>query len=157
MEPENQSLAPETAQEKRSLAPRIPAGLAHHFVKFNVVGAIGIGVQLLALWILKGWLGWHYLVATGLAVEAAIVHNFIWHETWTWADRTRGRRSGVTRRLIRFNSTTGLVSLLGNLVLMQLLVGLAGLPYFLANILSIAACSILTFLLSDRFVFLKQA
>ena len=29
----------------------------------------------------------------GLAVEAAILHNFLWHERWTWSDRAAaGRR-----------------------------------------------------------------
>jgi putative flippase GtrA len=55
---------------------------------FNIVGLIGIGVQLVMLVVLKGWLGIHYLAATVLAVEAAILHNFIWHERWTWVDRT---------------------------------------------------------------------
>ncbi len=32
-------------------------------------------------------LGPHYLVATALAVEMAVLHNFFWHRRWTWADR----------------------------------------------------------------------
>ena len=39
--------------------------------KFNVVGAIGIGVQFAALFLLKGILDFDYLLATGVAVEAA--------------------------------------------------------------------------------------
>jgi putative flippase GtrA len=33
-------------------------------------------------------------------------------------------------------------------------VGVAGLPYLVANLLSIAACSLLNFVLADRIVFL---
>jgi putative flippase GtrA len=51
--------------------------------KFNSVGAIGVGVQLAVLTLLAGQLGVNYLVATALAVETAVLHNFVWHEKWT--------------------------------------------------------------------------
>lgn len=127
--------------------------VGRHWLKFNTVGAIGIGVQLAALAALKSGLGLNYLLSTGLAVEAAVLHNFIWHERWTWADRTRLSPSDVLTRLVRFNLTTGAVSILGNLVFMRLLVGTLHLHYFFANLLTIAACSILNFVASDRFVF----
>jgi putative flippase GtrA len=60
---------------------------ALRWFKFNLVGGMGIGVQLLVLLALKTGLGMTYLVATGLAVEAAVIHNFLWHERFTWADR----------------------------------------------------------------------
>ena len=31
--------------------------------------------------------GVHYLVATAIGVEAAILTNFLWHDRWTWRDR----------------------------------------------------------------------
>ena len=52
--------------------------VGHHWLKFNTVGAIGIGVQLAALAALKSGLELNYLLATGLAVEAAVLHNFVW-------------------------------------------------------------------------------
>lgn len=57
------------------------------WIKFNTVGAIGIGVQLAALAILRSRLKLNYLLATGIAVEIAVLHNFVWHERFTWADR----------------------------------------------------------------------
>ena len=55
---------------------------------FNFVGAGGIVVQLTVLHFLIHHLRLHYLPATALAVEAAVLHNFIWHERWTWKDRS---------------------------------------------------------------------
>ena len=55
--------------------------------KFNLVGGIGIGVQLAALATLKSGLHLNYLLATTLAVETAVIHNFFWHERFTWIDR----------------------------------------------------------------------
>jgi len=126
--------------------------LLGRWLKFDAVGILGVGVQLAALSLLAGVFGLHYLLATGLAVETAVLHNFLWHEYWTWRDRTR-HRPGILRRLFRFNLTTGGVSILGNLGLMRLLVGTLGLHYLPANLLTIAACGLLNFLLSEVFVF----
>jgi len=125
-----------------------------HWLKFNAVGAIGIGVQLGALTLLTGGLGIDYLPATALAVEAAVLHNFLWHERWTWADRAAGRTWRTSwARLLRFNLSTGLISIGGNLLLMRLLVGSLGVHFLAANLLTITACSVANFLVSDRLVF----
>jgi putative flippase GtrA len=148
---------PETPPPTESPAPpplRGFRGLAVHAIRFYAVGALGIGVQLAVLALLAGLLGIHYLWATLLAVEVAILHNFAWHERWTWSDRTRHQPGGVAQRLARFNLTTGLVSLAGNVLIMWALVGQAHLHYFTANLLTVAACALINFLVSDRFVFL---
>ena len=125
------------------------------WLKFNAVGAIGILVQLAALGVLAGLLKLHYLVATALAVETAVLHNFVWHWRWTWKDRT----GDVTRlrmllpALWRFHVGNGLVSILGNLVFMRLLVGQLHLHYLVGNVVSIALCSVANFLLGEWFVF----
>ena len=121
------------------------------WLKFNTVGAIGIVVQLAALAVLKGLLHVEYLWATGLAVEAAVLHNFVWHERWTWKGRVE--KKGMLWRLLRFNLTTGVISILANLIFMRLLVGQLHVQYLVANLLSIAATSIANFLLSEWFVF----
>ena len=120
------------------------------WLKFNAVGAGGIVVQLLSLAVLKSVLRLDYLLATAFAVQAAVVHNYFWHERFTWADRTGG---SSWLRFAKFNLTTGLLSILGNVVVMGILVGGAHLNYFVANLVTIATCSILNFMVSDRFVF----
>jgi len=144
------------------------------WMKFNLVGAIGIGVQLGVLGLLTVGLKMNYLVATALAVEITVLHNFVWHERFTWRDRTRrwwrGGEIGNTptlapktgargwgTRLLRFNFTTGLISIGGNLLLMRLLTGQAHLPPVVANLMSIAACSVVNYLVSDRWVFARAA
>ncbi len=130
------------------------------WLKFNFVGGIGIGVQFAALFVLKGVLHLHYLVATVLAVELAVIHNFIWHEQFTWADRTmaprtlKGRRNSLAR-LVRFNLANGAVSILGNVSLMTLLVYWGHLHYLVANAIAIALCSVANFAVSETWVFEK--
>jgi len=67
----------------------IPPSTLVRWCKFNFVGGIGIVVQFGALFLLKSVLHFEYLAATAIAVEAAVLHNFIWHEQFTWADRTQ--------------------------------------------------------------------
>jgi putative flippase GtrA len=119
------------------------------WLKFNAVGAIGICVQLGVLALLRSGLGLNYLLSTGLAVEAAVLHNFLWHERFTWADRPAADR---LKRLLKFNLATGAFSIAGNILFTKLLVD-AGLNYLPANALSIALCSIINFFLNDRLVF----
>src|SRR5438477_826270 len=121
--------------------------------KFNLVGGIGIGVQFVALFLLKSVLQFDYLFATAIAVEAAVVHNFVWHEQFTWADRVQSSWQRSLRRLLRFNLTTGAVSIVGNLALMRVMVGEGHINYLLANAIAIALCSIANFLVSETWVF----
>lgn len=136
---------------------RRPAMVFRRWLTFNTVGAFGIVVQFTVLLVLTGWLGLNYLIGTLLAVEAAVLNNFIWHERWTWADCTSNDRGGMLRRLWRFHLANGLFSLVGNLLLMRVLVGMLGMHYAVANALAIAACSTLNFIASDRFVFKQGA
>lgn len=120
--------------------------------KFSFVGALGIAVQLAALAALTA-MKLHYLLATALAVECAVLHNFLWHRRFTWNDRaSRKTRASITA-LFRFHLGNGLISLLGNLLLMRLLVGRLRLPVLPANLLVISVCFAANFLASDRWVF----
>jgi len=124
--------------------------LFSRWMKFNAVGATGVAVQSITLFVLLRMTGLHYLAATAIAVEASVINNFAWHRRWTWADR---RGSSAARLLIRFHLTSGAMSLAGNLFFMWALVGGARLNALAANALTIAVCSLINFALSDRFVF----
>jgi putative flippase GtrA len=123
---------------------------ARRWLKFNAVGAIGIGVQLAVLTALRSGFKMGYLSATALAVEAAVIHNYLWHARFTWADRAT---ASSPARFAKFNLTTGLFSIAGNVVLMRLFVGGLRMNYLVANVMTIATCSIVNFVVSDRVVF----
>ncbi len=125
-----------------------------HFIRFNMVGALGFALQSGALFVLThGPYPFGYLTATAAAVELAILNNFVWHQLWTWDDRPSANSAETLRRLAKFNLTNGLVSLVGNLILMSLLVGRFGLPVAVAYLISIATCSTCNFFLADRVAF----
>ena len=153
------------------------------WLKFNFVGGIGIVVQFAALFVLKSVFHVHYLAATAIAVEAAVIHNFIWHEQFTWADRTKPDRTkpdrtkpdpakpdragparmsparfrGSLRRMLRFHLANGAVSLLGNLALMKIMAGVGRMNYLVANAIAITLCSLANFLVSEEWVFPEQS
>jgi putative flippase GtrA len=118
------------------------------WAKFNAVGAIGVAVQLSVLAALIQ-LGAHYLAATALAVEAAVLQNYYWHTRWTW----KGREGS----LWRFHLANGLLSLISNLVWMRMFTGWLGIPPLPANLMAIALTSTANFLLGDRWVFARKS
>ena len=123
------------------------------FLRFNGVGVVGFALQLGMLTLLLS-LDVHYLLATALAVESAVLNNFFWHERWTWRDRPAAGR-GRLARLFRFHALNGLVSLVGNVVLMRVFVGTLGVPVVPANVAAVIACSLVNYFGSDRIVFAR--
>ena len=123
------------------------------WARFNAVGLMGVVVQISILMFLRVVWNMHYLPATALAVEVAVLHNFFWHDRWTWSDRTTVAQTSVMSRFIRFNVTVGTVSIAQNLLLMELLVTGLNLHYLPANLLSIGSCSTLNHLFSNWLVF----
>jgi|WetSurMetagenome_2_1015567.scaffolds.fasta_scaffold226502_2 putative flippase GtrA len=132
--------------------------MALRWLKFHAVGGIGVVVQLGFLALFKSVLGMHYMLATALAVEVAVLHNFWWHERWTWIERTRAAPGFglLMQRLLRFNLTSGAISILSNLVLMRIFVGQFHVQYLAANLITIVTASLANFLLSEFFAFKVQ-
>lgn len=121
------------------------------WLRFNLVGAMGMAMQLIALAVLNAWDPRHYLYATAVAIELTLVHNFIWHLHYTWRDRCL--RSEALGQFVRFHLSNGLVSMLGNLVLMRLLVQGLRMHVLAANSICILCCSIVNFLLGEHWAF----
>jgi putative flippase GtrA len=128
-------------------------GTIRRCLRFNLVGAIGIVVQLAMLFLLKSIFHCNYLLATGFAVEAAVINNFLWHERYTWADRVLPSWQESPLRLLRFNFANGGISIVGNLALMKGMAGLAHMNYLAADAIAIALCCLANFMLSDDWVF----
>lgn len=127
--------------------------LVLRWLTYNAVGLMGMAVQLGALIALTELWGLDVFLATALAVEAAILHNFAWHERWTWGDRLSHQGGGRWRRLVRFNLVTGTVSVVGTVLFTGLYTTHLGLHYVVVNVMATASVSIVNFVANDRLVF----
>ena len=114
---------------------------AADFVRFNAVGLLGFGLQLALLAVFRDGLRFNVLAATAAAVECTVLHNFVWHERWTWGYRGLGAR-GRFARLLRFHVGNGAVSIAGSLAATDLLAVRWHWPLLAANTAGVAFCSL---------------
>ena len=141
----------------------------YRFIKFGIVGASGVVVNLAVL-----YLGHAYLFSaleTGpkkpyfslaLAITLATLNNFSWNRLWTWADRVRALEAGepqpISLRLLgvefgQYVTATAFGSGL-QYVLTLLLTGI--MDYRAANILAIVAASVSNYLANDHWTFKRH-
>jgi putative flippase GtrA len=121
--------------------------------KFNLVGLLGAGLQLLLIYAFTRRFHMSAVAATAAAVEIVVLHNFAWHETFTWRDRRLNGIRQRTARLWRFHAGNGLTSLLGNSILVYWLVEQLKAPVLPSVIGAIAFCSLINFFIADRWVY----
>lgn len=124
------------------------------WIKFNAVGTMGSIVQLNVLWILVHVFGMEYLLATAIAVEIALMHNFAWHQAWTWKGAPR---RGWFGRFVRFQAANGALSIVSNTVLTFVFKEYLGAPVLIANAAAIAVMALVNFWLAASWVFRNVA
>ena len=103
--------------------------------------------------ILAALIRWTWLtppVAISAAVLVTVTHNFLWHERVTWRNQSSDGRLG---RWVKFQLSTGVISVITNVGLTAVVARLTGLSVVSANVVAVATASIATFLVSDRLVF----
>jgi len=123
--------------------------------KFNLVGVMGMVVQLAALALIDHVAPGHYLLATAAAIEITLLHNFVWHTRYTWRDRCDG--ASLWTQCFRFHLSNGMVSMLGNLAVMRIMADEAHMPLLAANTIAILFCSMMNFCIGDRWAFAGPA
>jgi len=117
------------------------------FVKFCLVGASGVIVNMGLLWLLTEFAGLFYLFSSAISIETSIISNFTLNDFFTFPDRrTRGLRDFL-KRLVKFN----LVSLAGlglNMAVLWLLTSVLGVYYLLSNLCGIAVAILWNYLVN---------
>jgi putative flippase GtrA len=129
----------------------------HRWVKFSVVGGAGLAVQLAVLWAATRLAGISPAVATVIAVEPALLHNFVWHEVWTWRGVVNlpgtSPGSGRWSRLWRFHAATGSISIVSNVVFTMAFRNSLAIPLLAANVMAVGVTAILNFAVAEVWVF----
>ncbi len=98
------------------LPPRFRSQEFIRFIKFAIVGAFGMVVDLSILNILHGLVGLHLLVANTISFSTAVVSNFTWNRLWTFPE-TRDRPVHIQLTQFAIVSVVGLV--INNFILWQ--------------------------------------
>jgi dolichol-phosphate mannosyltransferase len=111
------------------------------FVRFGLVGASGVFVDMAVLFILSdpSMLDWNLTRSKILAAEIAIVNNFIWNDFWTFGDISKTQRGWQPKlkRFLKFNIVC-LAGLILNVLLLNLFFNIFGLNRYVANLIAIA-------------------
>lgn len=141
----------------------------YRFLKFGIVGASGVVVNLTVL-----YLGHEYVfnaieagykkpyLSLALAITLATLNNFTWNRLWTWADRVRALEAGepqpISLRLLGLEFGQYVTaSAFGSALQYVLTLLLSGsMDYRLANIIAIVAASVSNFLANDRWTFKRH-
>jgi putative flippase GtrA len=113
--------------------------------KFVVVGGSGTVLNTAILYLLHQWLHVPLMAASAVAVEVAVVNNYLLHDRWTFATR-----SPSLRRFAKFNAAS-LGGLAVNVLVLWLLTRM-GLHYLVANLIGIAAAFAVNCALSANWV-----
>ncbi len=119
------------------------------FAKFNLVGLLGAVLQLLLWCLLVKSFHLREVAATPIAAESVVLHNFAWHERFTWRRQESGARRQRVNRLWRFHISNGLISIGGNAALTYILIEQLKAPGLMSAAAAIVLCAPVNFLLAD--------
>jgi dolichol-phosphate mannosyltransferase len=116
---------------------------------FGLVGASGVLVNSLLLWLLVSGVELHYVAAAVLATGGASAWNFLWTERWVFAGP---KPMTGPRRFLRFTLLNNLAMLVSIPVMVLSVSGL-GVHYVAANVLTTGLVFVARFLPSERLVY----
>ena len=117
------------------------------FVRFCLVGASGVLVNMGLLWLLTEFAGLFYLLSAAISIESSIISNFLLNDLFTFPDRRAKGVKHLLKRLWKFN----VVSLAGlglNMAVLWLLTDIWGIYYLLSNLFGIALATLWNYLVN---------
>ena len=127
------------------------AGSIGRFVRFAFVGASGVVVNQGLLMLLHGTLGAPLLLSSLIAIETSILTNFLLNHVWTW--RLSLRVPGLWRRCVQYHAAAVMAAFAGNVIVLMAAVELFGIDYRIANLLGIAAGTVINFTAGELWIF----
>ena len=128
--------------------------LSPRLIKFGVVGASGVLVNVGCLYLLTEFARIPYFVASLLAIELSIVSNFTINLLWTWRDRSE--EGALWKKIVRYHIGAGATAVLGNYLILIGLTELFGMHYMISNLIGIAVGTFSNYLINDLWTFKKR-
>ena len=137
---------------------RLPASvtrawlLGKRFQKFVLVGALGLIVNQLCLFIFRDGLNMALHFASPISIFISMIVTFTLNEIWTWHDRG----SGPLVHRIGLYFPINMVGLVINYLILQMLVDHTGLHYLIANLIGAGVAAIWNFLVNNSVTWRAQ-
>jgi|TARA_B100001540_G_scaffold312226_1_gene332969 dolichol-phosphate mannosyltransferase len=117
------------------------------FIKYSLVGFLGVGVNLGVYTILTRYFNFSEIVAPLVSIECALILNFFLHNFWTFGNRSTQSRIRV--RFLKFHLVSGLAAVINYLVFLSLFL-IFGLYDILANLTGIAVAAVFNYLINSN-------
>ena len=117
--------------------------------KFSIVGAIGAGINTGFLWVFTDVAGIFYLYSSAIAIEIAIILQFLMNDRWTFKEQKTTHVEQFIKRILKSNlwRSGGLVV---NIGVLYFLTEYVGVYYLLSNIVGIICAFLLNYLFESR-------
>ena len=131
---------------------RIRFHKSREFIKFCIVGVSGVLVNMGLLIILTRPFEIALEYASPIAIEISIISNFVLNNVWTF--RARSIKSTLRKRFIRFHIVAFSAGIVNYIILLSLHYGM-GLMDIVANLIGIAAATIVNYVLNSRWTWKK--
>jgi dolichol-phosphate mannosyltransferase len=132
---------------------RLSAASTIRFMRFALVGASGVLVDMAMLFLLSDprSLGLGLTRSKIAAAELAIINNFLWNDAWTFRDLVGGQRVAghKLRRLLKFNAICGF-GLALNVVLLNIQFNVFHINRYVANLVAIGVVTVWNYWLNLR-------
>ncbi len=117
------------------------------FIKYSLVGFLGVGVNLGVYTILTRYFNFSEIVAPLVSIECALILNFFLQNFWTFGNRSTQSRIRV--RFLKFHLVSGLAAVINYLVFLSLFL-IFGLYDILANLTGIAVAAVFNYLINSN-------
>lgn len=127
--------------------------LFKRILSFQLIGWIGTAVNLFILWLCYDLLSWPLLVSGALAIEIAIIHNFIWYYCWTWNDRVSFTIQNFFTLFVRYNIVTAAIDFVIRLGILWILTEYVGIHYLISDVVGMFIAPLLKYITNDAYIF----
>ena len=120
-------------------------------VKFGIVGASNIFVDVLVYWLLTRFGGFYYLLAATISFLAANIWSYFWNRRWTFHDHS----PAIIRQYLKFLAAN-VIAILLNLLLLFVFVDFFNFDDLVSKIIASIAVGLVNFIINKIWAFSEQ-
>lgn len=117
-------------------------------VKFGIVGASNIFVDVLVYWLLTRFGGLYYIAAATISFLTANIWSYFWNRRWTFHDRNRA----IIRQYFKFLAAN-IIAILLNLLLLFVFVDFFNFNDLISKIIASIVVGLVNFIINKIWAF----